>query len=67
MLRDFAGIVGRTVATDAQRDRVLRRGVTQKPDCSAISAFATLAAKFFFHESARCFIFVTKVNLEAKV
>jgi hypothetical protein len=42
------------------------KGVTQKPDCSAISGFATLAAKFFFHESARCFIFVAKVKLEAK-
>jgi hypothetical protein len=42
-------------------------GVTQKPDRSAISGFATLVAKFFFHESARCFIFAAKVNLEAKV
>jgi len=47
--------------------RFLWTSVTQKPDHSAISGFATLAAKFFFHESARCFIFAAKVNLEAKV
>jgi hypothetical protein len=31
---------------------LLSNSVTQKQDCSAISGFATLAAKFFFHESA---------------
>jgi hypothetical protein len=53
LVRDFAGVVDRIVATDANWDWFLWKSVTQKQDCSAISGFATLAAKFSFHESAR--------------
>jgi hypothetical protein len=52
-LRDLAGGVERAAATDTNGIADLWNSVTQKPDCSAISGFATLAAKFFFHESAR--------------
>ena len=67
MFRDFAGIVDALSQSMPTGTALLWKSVTQKPDCSAISGFATLAAKFSFHESARCFIFVSTVNLEAKV
>jgi hypothetical protein len=52
-LREFAGIVDRAGAIGVKRDGFLWNSVTQKPACSAISSFATPAAKFSFHESAR--------------
>jgi hypothetical protein len=53
MFRDFAGIVDALPQSMPTGTAFLWKSVTQKPDCSAISGFATLAAKFSFHESAR--------------